>query len=156
MSQPLLTISVTAGQPIGGFPIVFPVVATQSRIPTLLASLVDGVYLNKHLTQTLTVQVATFNIELHTFATFNAEFSWVGSGLITGTFKVDALLYKPPYSLGRTDMQVGGGLSGPAAGEDGHAGGRVNGRISGSAVGMGRPGGDAIFSPLGWVPPSVF
>ena len=110
---------VPAGQPIGGFPIVIPVVATQSRIPTLLASLKDGVYLNKHLTQTLTVQLATFNIELHTFATFSASFSWVGSGLITGTFKVDALLYKPPYSLGRTDLQVG----------------RVYGRISGSQDG---------------------
>ena len=96
----------SSGQPSNGFPIVIPVCATQDRIPTLMLALQDGVYLNKHLTQTLTIQLATFNLDLNTFATFTASFSWVGGGLITAAFKVDALMYKQPYRLGRTDLQV--------------------------------------------------
>ena len=99
-------MSPPTGQPANGFPIVIPVAVSEDRIPTLLSVLHDGVYLNKRLTKTLTMQLATFNPELNVFASFSVLFSWEGGGLVTGSFKLGALMYKKPYMLGRTDLQV--------------------------------------------------
>ncbi len=52
------------------------------------------------------LQIATLNRELRLFGVFRAKLVWEGMGLITATFSAQALTFRLPYELGRTDMQA--------------------------------------------------
>mmetsp|Transcript_8258 Transcript_8258/g.24923 ORF Transcript_8258/g.24923 Transcript_8258/m.24923 type:complete len:2121 (-) Transcript_8258:1576-7938(-) len=74
-----------------GYPVLFDTHVSEKRMLQLLSYVQDGGLLSSQLTDSMTMQMVTYNPEAVVFGYFAATFKWVESGVITMTHRLMAL-----------------------------------------------------------------